>query len=90
MLTVVITSKALRQDPLAGIKAKIHIWANWYRPSFEGGLPPHSLEGRAILRGGAAPRPQDAAHGLPSNAIAEQGLDRLERYPVRRGGHPPV
>ena len=98
MIVVLKTAKP-REDPLASIKTKIHIWANWYRVSAEGGLPPHSLEGRAILRGGAAPRPQDAAHGLPSNAVAEQveaGLCRMhielrrtitlwhiERLPVR-------
>lgn len=61
-----------RADPLADTKAKVHEWARWFRDRRHLGYPPHSWEGRAIFRGGSAPRPGDAAHGLPTNEIAEQ------------------
>ena len=62
----------LGSDPLEVTKAKVRHWARWYRWSVENGFPPHSWEGRAILRGGSAPRPQDAAHPMPSNETAEE------------------
>lgn len=58
-------------DPLEGMKVKIRIWASWFRWRAENGYPPHSWEGRALLRGGSAPRPQDSSHSLPSNEVAE-------------------
>lgn len=60
-----------KTDPLGDTKAKINIWASWYRWRVDNGLPPHSWEGRAILRGGSAPRPQDSALAMPSNETAE-------------------
>jgi len=80
---IVMEQKA---DPLARTKGKVREWARWYRVQVENGYPPHSWEGRAILRGGSAPRPEDAAHGLPSNATAEeveaamQLMDKLLRH----------
>ncbi len=59
-------------DPLGGTKDKVRQWAQWYRWRAENGYPPHSWEGRAILRGGSAPRPQDAVHDMPSNKVAEE------------------
>jgi DNA-directed RNA polymerase specialized sigma24 family protein len=62
-------------DPLADTKAAVRAWANWFHDRAENGYPPHSWEGRAILRGGSAPRPQDSVHSLPVHELA----DRVER-----------
>ena len=67
----IIAMEQKGEDPLGVTKAKIWHWARWYRWRVENGLPPHSWEGRAILRGGSAPRPQDAAYAMPSNETAE-------------------
>ncbi len=61
-----------KADPLGGTKAKVREWAKWFRWRVDNGYPCHSWEGRAILRGGSAPRPQDAAHDMPSNETAEE------------------
>lgn len=64
--------KDAEDDPLANVKGMVAVWARWFRDRRQLGYPPHSWEGRSILRGGSAPRPQDAAHGMPSNAVAER------------------
>ena len=69
---MVVSVEKKGTDPLAATKAKVRIWARWFRYQTERGYPPHSWEGRAILRGGSAPRPQDAAHRMPDNAIADE------------------
>jgi hypothetical protein len=59
-------------DPLADTKERIHDWAAWYRRRHELGYPPHSWEGRAHLRGGSAPRPEEASGPEPTNPVHEE------------------
>lgn len=71
METTASSARVNTDDPLYRAKGAVRVWARWARERAIRGYPPHSWEGRAILRGGSAPRPEDMTRPLPGNTVAE-------------------